>query len=294
MKKSNALIILFLLLLLGIGIAFFSPILLKERGKREKPLLQKIPPPVVAAKGIVESEDIAEISSKHTGLIKKILIKEGGNVKQGQVVVIIDDNTVRVQLREAEAVVLKAQADYIKTKADYERYERLHKEGAVTLAEFEEHQRQFKTAESELLRTRAQVDYIKTLLDNYMLISPISGVATERHLEAGEVAREGAVILTLSNTNRLRITAQVDETDIGKIQVGQTAQATTDAYPERVYTGKVKRVSHDIKRKKIRAFDPVGWLDISTQEVTISLDSYEGLKIGMTVDVRFPKLTDNK
>lgn len=294
MRKANALIILSLLLLLGIGIAFFSPIFLKERGKREKPLLKRIPPPAVAAKGIVESEDIAEISSKYTGLISKILVKEGGNVKQGQVVVIIDDNTVRAQLKEAEATVLKAQADYIKTKTDYERYERLHKEGAVTLAEFEEHQRQFKTAESELLRTRAQVDYIKTLLDNYTLISPINGVATERHLEAGEVAREGAVILTLSNTNRLKITAQIDETDIGKIQVGQTSHVFTDAYPGRVYTGTVKRISHDIKRKKIRTFDPVGWLDISTQEVTISLDSYEGLKIGMIVDVRFPKLTDNK
>ncbi|MEK7307769.1 MAG: efflux RND transporter periplasmic adaptor subunit, partial [Nitrospirota bacterium] len=190
-------------------------------------------------------------------------------------------------VKEMEALTKKADANYSKAKADYERYRRLYDGNAATLDELETFERQFKFAEAELAETNSKLDRAKTVLRDYTLKSPIDGIVITKHLEPGETAGEGTPILTLADLNSLKITAELDETDVGKIQIGQKAEVSADAYRGSTYYGKVDKISEDVKRKKIRTFDPIVWMDINTQEITIALDSFEGLVIGMTVDVKF-------
>ncbi len=293
MKRFKVLLI-FLIVLIGITIVFFGPIILRETGKREvlKEEEKALPHPVVAAKGVVESRDEIEISSKVSGLIKDITVIEAESVKKGQTLVILDNKERRAQIKEAEALTKKAGANYEKARIDYERYERLYESDAVTLNELEEFKRRLKFAEAELLEANARLSRAKAVFQNYTLKSPINGVVTTKHLEIGETAQKGVPILTLANLEALKIRAELDETDVGKVHVGQRAEVVADAYPGRVYSGKVEKISEDVKRKRIRTFDPTAWIDINSQEITIALDSFEGLKIGMTVDVKF--YPDNK
>jgi len=287
MKRFKVLLI-FLIVLIGIIIVFFGPIILREPSKRDVLKERKVlPHAIVVAKGVVESRDEVEVSSKVSGLIRDITVAEGESVKKGQTLVILDNKERRAQIREAEALTKKASANYEKAKTDYKRYERLYENDAVSLDALEEFKRQLKFTEAELLEANARLDRAKAVLQDYTLKSPIDGIVTTRHLEIGEIARKGVPILTLANLDTLKIKAELDETDVGKIHVGQRAEVITDAYPGKVYNGNVEKVSEDVKRKRIRTFDPTAWIDINTQEITIALDSFEGLKIGMTVDVKF-------
>jgi HlyD family secretion protein len=281
-------LLIFLIVVIGIAVAFFGPLILREP-VRKKTVEEKKPiaPSVIVAKGVVVSQKEAEISSKVVGLIRKILVSENEYVTKGQPLVVLDDEEIRAQIREAEALKIKATADYEKALEDYKRYERLYKNDVVTLSMFEEFKRRLEFGRGELLRTEAQLARAKALLKNYTLKSPINGVVIRKHLEVGEMANVGVPILTLADINSLKIKTELDETDVGKVYIGQKADVTTDAYPDRVYTGIVEKISEDVKRKRVRTFDPLAWMDINSQEVTILLDSFDGLKIGMTVEVRF-------
>jgi len=287
MKYLKVLLIL-LAIFLGIAIAYFSPLILRKAGKKTPPVIERVSEHRTAvARGIIESVESADVSSKVTALIKKILVDENEYIKRGQLLVIMDSKEVAAQLGEAEASIVTAEANYQRARLRYERYERLYKHGAVTLDELEESKRWIKSSEGELLGANARLDYVKTLLQNYILKSPIDGIVIKKHLKDGEIAKEGMPVISLANIDIMEVKAELDETEVGKIFLGQRVEVLVDAYPGRIYKGKVKKISEDVKRKRVRTFDPTSWMDINSQEITIKLDSYEGLKIGMTVDVRF-------
>jgi RND family efflux transporter MFP subunit len=250
---------------------------------REKPPLRRL----LSAKGIVESTYEAEISSKIVGLIQEIMVTENENVERGQALVMLNSREVKAQIKEAKASWVKAKANYAKAKKDHERYKRLYKKDAITLDELEDSQTQLKAMRSEFQEADARLEYTQALLQNYTLKSPITGIITGKHLEVGEIVKQGIPILSIANINELRIRAELDETDVGGVYAGQKVKVLADAFPDRIYKAEVEKISEDVKRKRIRSFDPTSWLDINTQEITVKLESFEGLKIGMTVDVKF-------
>ena len=286
MKRFSVLLIL-VIVLIGIVIVYFWPLIFKKQIRENILTTEAISASRAAAKGVIESIDKADISSKVVGLIQKIMAAENENVKKGQTLIILDSKEVEAQTKQAEASVKKAYANYEKDKIDYERLERLYKNNAITLDELEDTERHLKLSDAELMEANARLEYARSLLRNFILKSPIDGVVIKKYLEVGEVAREGIPLLSVANMDNLKVRAELDETDVGKVYVGQGVEVLADAYPGRVYYGKIKKISEDIKRKVIKTYDPIAWMDINSQEITINLDSFEGLKIGMTVDVRF-------
>ncbi len=289
MKRFNIfLFFIIIIILTGIVIAYFGlSIFKKPAGEKTRQVEAASPSRVAMARGVVESIDKADVSSKMTGFIQKIMATENERVNKGQPLIILDSKEAEAQVLEADASVKKADANYEKARLNHERYERLYKSTAVTLDELEDARRLLKSTEAEILQSNARLEQAKSFLKNFTLKSPIDGVVTRKYFEVGEVAREGIAILSVANPDNLKVKVELDETDVGKVQVGQRVEALVDAYPGRVYSGKVKDISPDVKRKSVRPFDPATWTDINTQEITVGLDSFEGVKIGMTVDVRF-------
>lgn len=286
--KRFKIFLIFFFVLAAAAMTYFWPLIFRKPHIDETGIIKEnLNNRAAAAKGVVESEEKADISSKVTGLILRIPVLENEHVRRGQSVVILDDKEVKAQIDEAEASAIKADVNYKKAKIDSERFERLYNNESVTLHELEESQRQMKSSEALLLEANARLKYLKTVLANYVLTSPIDGIVTRKHFEEGEVTQEGIPVLSIANTEKLRIKAEVDETDVGKIFVGQDVRILSDAYPGRIYRGYVKKILEKLDRKKIRSFDPVSWMDINTQEIFINLNDFEGLKIGMTVDVMF-------
>ncbi len=97
-------------------------------------------------------------------------------------------------------------------------------------------------ARSELNRARENANLLRVKMEHARTLAPISGIVSERKVEPGDLARIGTHLLTLVNTERLKIRTLVSELDLPKVKAGQSVGVKFDAYPGRKYAGRVLRI----------------------------------------------------
>ena len=186
----------------------------------------------VAATGTVKPIEAVDISSKVTGLIKEIKVKENDTVKAGQVLAILEDKTLETTLE-------KAQYEVNNTGAKYQRLQYLHSIGAKSDADLEDGLLNYQTA-------LASYEAAKSNLDDTVLVSPIDGVVMGEPATVGTLVTAGVndptVVMMIGKMSGKMIKVKVDETDIGKIEVGQEATFTVDAYQNHTFTGRVSKI----------------------------------------------------
>ncbi|MDD3804483.1 MAG: efflux RND transporter periplasmic adaptor subunit [bacterium] len=115
----------------------------------------------------------------------------------------------------------------------------------MSLSEYTLSDLEYKNAENTLASMQASYDIAKDNINKTLITSPINGIITAIYVEEGEnvitgtMNNAGTVLMTVSDNNKLLVKANVDETSIVKINKGNSATVTFDAYPETTYTGKV-------------------------------------------------------
>ncbi len=206
-----------------------------------------------------------------------------------------------------------AEATYMNAQDEYERQKRLYDKNATTVVELDRAEEKMKVAAQGLNESRAalqkfqkgaraeeiesaratvrkataELEYNKALLPDYTISAPINGVVAERFKDDNETVDVGTPILKLINPQKLRIRAELEETDVGKVTNGQDVEIQAEAYKNKEFHGKVYKVFSVVRRKAQRSFDPAASFDINTQGIYVRLDDFTGLKDGMTVTVRF-------
>ncbi|MRR14288.1 HlyD family efflux transporter periplasmic adaptor subunit [archaeon] len=136
---------------------------------------------------------------------------------------------------------------------------------------------------------KAEAEHYRSYLADHSLVSPINGIVVERIRREGESVDVGTPVLKLINPGKMRVRAELEESDVGKVKEGDAVDVTCDSYPGKVFSGKVKRVFPFVQRREQKTFDPIASFDINTQRIYLSLDDFTGLKDGMTVTLRFKK-----
>lgn len=236
---------------------------------REGVLTQRL-----AATGRVEGWRQADLSSKVPGRIEAYLVEEGTDVPEGAVLVRLDQAELAAQVREAESALRQAERDLRRARD-------LHIRGMIARQEAE-------TAETRRDRARETLQALKAQLAQTMIRAPFAGRVVKKYKEAGETVLTlgpPEPLLRLADVRRLKVRAEVDETDAGKIAAGQRAEVTAEAYPGVTFHGEVAAVGHAVGRKRLRSDDPREILDAKVLEAEIALPFDDRLKIGMTVDV---------
>jgi multidrug resistance efflux pump len=145
------------------------------------------------------------------------------------------------------------------------------------------------SARADSDRARAELKLLQATLLDYTILSPIDGLIIEHSAETGETVDIGTSLFTIIDPDNLRVWAEIEETDAGRISPDQTVLIEVDAFPDKQYPGKVVQVLEAVQRKRQKSFDPVATFDINTQKVLIELDGYSGLVHGLTVTVLFTK-----
>jgi multidrug resistance efflux pump len=213
----------------------------------------------------------------------------------------------------AKSGAARSEIVWEKAKNEYERQNRLYQKQATTLVEFERAEEKKDVAAEDLREAKAHLDklikgaraeeveqaravvekaaselnYYQALLQDYTITSPIHGLIAEKYRDAGETVDIGTPILKIVNPLRLRIRAQLEETDVGRVSEGQSVEVTVDAYRNKTYRGEVYQVIPVLKRFTLRVFDPSAGYDINAQNIYASLHDFSGLKDGMQVTVKF-------
>ncbi len=139
-------------------------------------------------------------------------------------------------------------------------------ESKANLQKFQQGARaeELEEARASVNKASAELEYNKSLLGDYTVLSPIDGTVAERFKDIDEAVDVGTPILKLSNPDKLRIHAELEETDAGKVRNGQNVDVYADAYKDKAYRGKVYKVLSVVRRKAQRTFDPAALL-ISTR-----------------------------
>ena len=170
----------------------------------------------------------------------------------------------QTQVSNALAQVETARLELVQAQADSRRLTQLYKEGAIAQQNAQQAQTKARTAAQALRAATAQVSTEKQAVaaaqgrvfaqkaavsaaeerrSYARLISPITGVVTEKVTEPGNLLQPGSEVLKVADFSRVKVVAQVSELELGKIQVGQSVEIKLDAFPDEKFTGKVSRIS---------------------------------------------------
>ncbi|MEP6779158.1 MAG: efflux RND transporter periplasmic adaptor subunit [Gemmatimonadaceae bacterium] len=236
------------------------------------------------ATGAVEPIAIVEVKSKAGGMITKMPVETGTEVKTGALLVQIDTRDVTNQYEQAQADVRSSESQLAVAEAQKKRSDELFKNRVITTTEYETATLQLASAQAGIVRARANLDLAKQRLEDATVVAPSNGTIIERPVSEGMViagatgssASGGTTLLKMADLSKVQIRVLVNETDIGNIRSGQTAKVIVDAYPERPFSGVVEKIEPQaIVQQSVTMFP-----------VIVSLANSDGaLKPGMNGEV---------
>ncbi len=169
-----------------------------------------------------------QVKSSISGRIKAVRISRGISVERGELLVEFDDGTFKAQQAGAEASMAAAQRDYAAA-------EMLFKAGSAA-------ERDLINARASLQSAQAQVAGAQESLTATRVTSPISGVITEKFVDAGGTVVTGERLFTVADLSTLELAGMVDASEVGKIRVGQGVSLTIDSEPDHGFEGTVSRI----------------------------------------------------
>lgn len=229
----------------------------------------------VAATGRIEARREAAVRSKGQGRVRRLLAREGAWVRAGAPVVLLDDTMEEAARREAQAEVSLA-------LSRLKRVRPLHEKGFASDQELDEADGAFRLA-------RARQDKAWAALEERRVRAPFSGRILKTYFEEGEslpAAPGDSLLFVIGDTSGLRVRAEIDELDVGRVAPGAPARVAPDALPGEVFEGIVAEVSGMLGRKSLRSEDPRERLDARVLEISIALPPSERLKPGLSVQVK--------
>jgi len=168
----------------------------------------------------VMSKTLTRISAQVPGRVKAVLVDAGQRVRLGEPLVYLQGPEYRARVRQAQAGVRQARAQLTQVAADYERYRRLLREGAVSPREFEALEAKYQAARAALAQARARVKEAAVFKDYTLLRAPLAGVVAERRVAVGDLAQPGQPLITLYAPDTLQIEGEVNETYRDKLKIG--------------------------------------------------------------------------
>jgi HlyD family secretion protein len=255
----------------------------------------------VRAPGRVQPETQVKLSANVPGEVKALAVEEGDAVRKGQFLLQIDDTQYRAQVREASAALAGSRSNLRLAEATLEqsqsllkRREALSEKNLVSPEELDQSRTQVSTDRARVDANREDVQRASALLqvaqDNLRKTrfdSPIAGRVTQLNVEQGEIVitgtmnNPGTVILTVADLTRMKVEADVDETDVAAITLGQTAKVKVDAMPDTSLGGRVTQIANspDISAAETQEQQ-------TNFKVDVEIDNPPAtLRPGMTADV---------
>lgn len=244
----------------------------------------------VTASGQVRPETKVDLSSDISGKIVKLSVKEGQMVTKGQFLLQIDQSQyqaaverARAGLAAAKAQAAQARANLIQAQKSYQRSAEIRKSNPQLISD--EQLDQLKTAVDvnqalveaathSVDQAEASLRDSQSALDKTTIYAPMAGRVTRLNVEQGETAimgtlnKDAATLLTISDMSVLETRVKVDETDVARIQVGDSAVVQIDAFPDTTFLGRVTKISNS---SIVAATSPNAGDQAVDYEVTVQL-----------------------
>lgn len=192
--------------------------------------------------GAVTSRQTAMISTRHMGLVDRIMVKQGDAVRAGQLLVTIHSADLQAKRQQAEAMVAEAQAATLNAEKDAARFRKLHAQNSVSDKELENVELQLTSMRAKLRMARQGLQEVKAMMAYTHLTAPFSGVVAQKLVDEGSMANPGHPLLVLEQAGDLVVTASVPEEYLTAVKVGDAVRVEVKAL-HRTFSGRVVELS---------------------------------------------------
>jgi len=195
--------------------------------------------PSLLLNGSIEGQISATVSAKLAGRIEQVLVQEGQRVRVGDPLIKLESVELANSVRAARDAVTKAQANYDLAKADYDRYQTLYTKGAVSQQQLETAEAKLKSAQADLSSVVASEDNAQQQYGYGIITAPVNGVIANKTATVGQVVSPGASLIVVEDIDQVYAVVNIEQKELGRVKIGQTAEITVDAYPDKFFTGSV-------------------------------------------------------
>jgi HlyD family secretion protein len=220
----------------------------------------------VTASGQVQPRTKVDVASDVTGRIVRLAVKEGQMVTKGQFLLQIDLEQARAQFERTQAALssakarsAQARANSVQSRRGLERSEEIKKSNPQLISDeqleqlrtqAEVNEALLQAAQHEVEQSEAAMRDARQALGKTTIVAPMSGRITRLNVEEGETAimgtlnKDAATLLTIADMSVLETKVKVDETDVARISIGDSAIVEIDAFPDTTFIGRVTEISN--------------------------------------------------
>jgi HlyD family secretion protein len=223
---------------------------------------------LVSSSGILRPEVEVILTPDVSGEIIELTIKEGDFVNQGDLLLRIRPDLYQARIDETQAILLnskareqQARAGMLRSRLNFEKQEELYERNLIPEMEFvtaktqyEADNANYQAAQFSVQSTEAQLRRAQEELRQTVILAPMTGTISKLNVERGErvvgsVQMAGTEILRIARMEQMEVEVRVNENDIVKVAVGDTARVLVDAYPGRNIQGIVTEIANSAIRR---------------------------------------------
>ncbi len=236
----------------------------------------------ISATGTLSPVTTVDVGTQVSGTIDTVFVDYNDNVRQGQLLAVLDTLLLKMAVLDAEANVEKAEAMLREAEANYNRNKQLFDKGMLADADLLSFEVSVKAQKATLKSAQASLERARRNLEYAVIRSPISGTVISKNVETGQTVAASFSTPTLfkiaEDLSRMEILVDVDESDIGLIKAGQQVRFGVQAYSDKVFTGVVTKVR----------MQPTTVSNVVTYTVVVAAANEDNLLLpGMTATVDF-------
>ena len=242
---------------------------------------------VITASGELQAQQKVNVSPRQSGLLDELMVDEGDEVKDDQVLAVMDRGDLDDRLQEKQALLRQAEVNYQSQKDEFERRSKLYDSGVISANDFSDARFEMLARQAGLVAARERVEQLEQESSEKTIRAPFAGTITARYAEPGSFvtpttaasATAGATSASIVELSQgLGVRARVPESDIGRIVTGQNAEIRVDAFPDERFQATVNEIAPRAAKEN----------NVTSFEVRLNfLNPPQKLRIGMTADINF-------
>ena len=200
----------------------------------------------VTATGTLSAVTTVQIGSQVSGVIARLYADFNSRVTKGQLLAELDPTPFQQQVEQRQADVTKSKVEAANTRINYDRQLRLVKAGLSPQSDLDSARAAYEGANAQVQQSTAALNQSLTNLKYTKIVSPIDGIVVDRQYDVGQTVAASFSAPTLfsiaQDMTKMQVQADVDQSDIGRIAVGQPARFTVDSYPDQEFRGRISQI----------------------------------------------------
>ncbi|WP_378956172.1 efflux RND transporter periplasmic adaptor subunit [Pelosinus sp. sgz500959] len=199
--------------------------------------------PNLMLNGSIEGKTSAIVSTKLAGRIEQVMVQEGQHVNAGDPLARLESAELGNSVRNAQDAVTKAQVNYDLAMSDYQRYQTLYSQGAISQQTLDNAEAKKRIAEADLSSATTSQSNAKEQYGYGIIAAPVDGVVANVTATVGQVVSPGTPLMAVQDISQVYAVINIEQKDLSLVKVGQKADVTVDTYDNKKFEGIVDLIN---------------------------------------------------